>query len=58
MYAETIAKERNCIALQTACFSFQNLEFMKKQGFNTFRVSDVYPQGVKEHYLIKRFEKE
>jgi GNAT superfamily N-acetyltransferase len=58
MYAETIAKERNCIALQTACFSFQNPNFMMSQGFDTFGVSDVYPRGAKEHYLIKRFEKE
>ena len=58
MYAETIAKERGCIALQTACFSFQNLGFMKSQGFDTFGVSDVYPRGVKEYYLIKRIEKE
>jgi GNAT superfamily N-acetyltransferase len=54
MHAEKIAKDRKCIALQTACFSFQNLEFMMSQGFDTFGVSEVYPNEVKEYYLIKR----
>lgn len=54
--AERTAKERNCIALQSACFTFQNLEFMKKYGFEPFGVSDVYPRGEKEYYLIKRFK--
>jgi GNAT superfamily N-acetyltransferase len=57
VYAEGTAKDRNCIALQTACFSFQNLDFLKNYGFETFGVSDVYPGGVKEYYLIKRLEK-
>ena len=55
-YAERAAKERNCIALQSACFTFQNLDFMKKFGFEPFGVSDVYPRGVKEYYLIKRLD--
>jgi len=55
--AERIARERKCIALQTACFSFQNLGFLKNQGFDTFGVSDVYPNGVKEYYLIKKLER-
>jgi GNAT superfamily N-acetyltransferase len=57
VHAETTARERKCIALQTACFSFQNLDFLKKFGFDTFGVSDVYPRGVKEYYLIKRLER-
>ena len=57
MNAERIARERKCIALQTACFTFQNLDFLKNQGFDTFGVSDVYPNGVKEYYLIKRLER-
>ena len=57
MYAERVAKERSCIALQTACFSFQNLEFMRNYGFDAFGVSDVYPRGVKEYYLIKKLKK-
>ncbi len=58
MYAERAARERRCIALQTACFSFQNLEFMRNYGFDTFGASDVYPRGVKEYYLIKRLKKQ
>jgi GNAT superfamily N-acetyltransferase len=58
IHAEKVAKERKCIALQTACFSFQNLGFMMSQGFGAFGVSEVYPKGVKEHYLIKKFGKE
>ncbi len=55
MQTEQIAKERKCIACQTACFSFQNLGFMKKQGFNIYGISDGYPNDVKEYYLFKRF---
>lgn len=58
MHAEKVARERKCIALQTACFTFQNLDFMRKYGFETFGVSDVYPRGVKEHYLIKRIKRQ
>ncbi len=57
MYAERIAKERNCIALQTACFSFQSLGFLRRYGFEPFGVSDVYPREVKEYYLIKKLGK-
>jgi len=55
--ADRIARERKCTALQTACFSFQNLDFLRNQGFESFGVSDVYPNGVKEYYLIKRLER-
>jgi len=58
MYAERVAKEKNCIALQTACFSFQSLGFLKGYGFEPFGVSDVYPREVKEYYLIKRLDRD
>lgn len=58
LHAERVAKERDCIALQSACFTFQNLDFMKKYGFEPFGVSDVYPRGVKEYYLIKRLNED
>ncbi len=54
MCAEETARARNCIALQTACFSFQNLGFLKNHGFDVFGESDIYPKAVKEYYLIKR----
>jgi len=56
-HAEKVAWERRCIALQTACFTFQNLDFLRRYGFETFGVSDVYPRGVKEYYLIKRIKR-
>jgi len=55
MHAEKLAKEKGCIAGQIACFSFQELDFLKKHGYNTHGVSDGYPDGVKEYYLIKKF---
>ncbi len=55
MYAETLAKERRCIAGQVACFSFQNLEFLKSQGYEILGSSDAYPNDVKEYYLTKIF---
>jgi len=55
MHAETLAKERNCVAGQIACFSFQNLEFLKKQGYVIIGSSDAYPNDVVEHYLTKKF---
>jgi GNAT superfamily N-acetyltransferase len=56
-HAEEVAKERGCIALQTACFSFQNLDFLTNYGFEPFGVSDVYPRDVREYYLIKSIKK-
>jgi len=53
--AEKIAKEKGCIAGQTACFTFQNLEFLKKQGYSEYGCLDGYPKGVREYLLIKRF---
>jgi GNAT superfamily N-acetyltransferase len=55
--AEHVAKKRRCIALQTACFSFQNLGFLTNHGFDTFGFSDVYPRSAKEYYLIKRLKR-
>ncbi len=55
MHAEKLAKEKGCIAGQIACFSFQELDFLKKHGYNTHGVSDGYPDEVKEYYLIKKF---
>ncbi|MFW9907332.1 MAG: GNAT family N-acetyltransferase [Candidatus Thorarchaeota archaeon] len=54
MLAEKIAKENDCIAFQTHCFSFQEINFMKNQGFAVYGLSDAYPRDVKEYYLIKR----
>ncbi len=56
MHAEKLAKEKGCIAGQTACFSFQELDFLKKHGYTEYGVSDGYPKGVKEYYLIKKFQ--
>ncbi len=55
MHAEQLAIEKKCIAGQTACFSFQNLDFMRKQGYDTYGSSDGYPNDVKEYFLIKKF---
>ncbi|MGY5879885.1 MAG: GNAT family N-acetyltransferase [Candidatus Thorarchaeota archaeon] len=52
--AEKLAKERRCIASQSACFSFQNLEFFKKYGYSFYGHTDAYPNGVKEYFLIKK----
>ncbi len=54
-HAETLAKERRCRAGQIACFSFQNLEFLKRQGYEILGFSDAYPNDVKEFYLTKKF---
>jgi len=56
LHAEELAKEKGCIAGQIACFSFQNLDFLKKQGYSPHGVSDAYPEEVKEYYLIKKFQ--
>ncbi|MGY5870900.1 MAG: GNAT family N-acetyltransferase [Candidatus Thorarchaeota archaeon] len=54
-HVEDLAKERRCVANQSACFSFQNLEFFKKQGYGFYGHTDAYPNGVIEYFLIKRF---
>ena len=53
--AEKLAMERGCIAGQGACFTFQNLEFFKKQGYGFYGYTDAYPNEVKEYFLIKKF---
>ena len=53
--SETLAKEQGCIAGQIACFTFQGLDFLKSQGYNSDGYFDGYPKGVKEYLLIKRF---
>ncbi|TFG29274.1 GNAT family N-acetyltransferase [Candidatus Thorarchaeota archaeon] len=58
VYAERVARERECISLQSACFTFQNLDFMLNFGFEPYGLSDVYPRGEKEYYLIKRLTKD
>lgn len=55
MHAETLARERRCVAGQIACFSFQNLEFLKGHGYEILGFSNAYPKGVKEYYLTKKF---
>jgi GNAT superfamily N-acetyltransferase len=55
MHTESLAKERGCIAGQIACFSFQNLEFLKGQDYEILGFSDAYPNDVKEYYLTKKF---
>jgi len=54
--ATKLALEHNCISFQTSCMSYNNLEFMKNYGFETYGQTDGYPNNVKEYYLIKRFE--
>ncbi len=53
--AEALAKEKGCIAGQTACFTFQNLDFLRSQGYESYGCLDGYPNEVKEYLLIKRF---
>jgi GNAT superfamily N-acetyltransferase len=55
MHAETNALDKGCIAGQIACFSFQNLEFLKSQGYEVLGFSDAYPNDVREYYLTKKF---
>jgi GNAT superfamily N-acetyltransferase len=53
--AERIAQAHGCIAAQATCFSFQTPAFFSGTGYGTFGVADVYPDGITEDYLIKRF---
>ncbi len=55
MHAETLAKGMRCLSGQVACFSFQNLEFLRSQGYEILGFSDAYPNNVKEYYLTKKF---
>ena len=53
--AERLARERKCLALQTYCHTFQNLDFMHNRGFSDYGQCDGYQQGT-EYYLIKRLK--
>jgi len=53
--AESMAKEKGCIAGQTACFTFQNLGFLRSQGYVNYGCLDRYPNGVKEYLLMNKF---
>ncbi|MFX1607144.1 MAG: GNAT family N-acetyltransferase [Promethearchaeota archaeon] len=55
IHAETLAQKRRCIAGQIACFSFQNVEFLKSHGYEILGFSDAYPNDVNEYYLTKKF---
>ncbi|MHA1881924.1 MAG: GNAT family N-acetyltransferase [Candidatus Thorarchaeota archaeon] len=55
MTAEGLAKEKGCLAGQIACLTFQNLDFLKSQGYSPYGCLDGYPKGVKEYLLIKNF---
>lgn len=55
IHTEAHAKEKGCVAGQIACFSFQNLEFLKSQGYGILGFSDAYPNDVREYYLTKKF---
>ncbi len=52
--AERVARNSGCLACQTYSFDFQAPGFFRKLGYKTYGVSDGYPQGVTEHYFIKR----
>jgi len=52
---EDLAKEKRCVANQSTCFTFQNLEFFKKHGYRFYGQTDAYPNDVIEYFLIKRF---
>lgn len=53
--AERIAVKQGCTACQTYTFSFAAPGFFRKLGYESFAVSDGYPDPAEEHYLIKRF---
>lgn len=53
--AETIAKQNGCIASLACSLSFQSPEFFRKIGYQTFGYSDMYPDAVREYYLIKKY---
>ncbi len=53
--AKALALERNCISFQSFCMSYNDFDFMKNRGFETYGQTDGYPNDVKEYYLITRF---
>lgn len=54
--AKEIALGNGCISFQSHCMSYSNPGFMKNRGFESYGHTDGYPNGVREYYLIKRFE--
>ena len=53
--AEAIAIEDGCIACQTQSLSFQAPDFFLNHGYETFAVSEGYPDPFREYYFIKQF---
>ena len=53
--AEAVAKKNGCIASLACPLSFQNPEFLQKEGYRVFGYSDGYPNQIREYYLIKRY---
>ena len=53
--AEAIARENGCISGQASVLSFQAPGFFHKLGYETFGISDGYPDPIKEYFLIKKF---
>jgi N-acetylglutamate synthase-like GNAT family acetyltransferase len=51
--AEKIALENNYRSILAMVYSFQSLQFFQKHGFEIFGFSDIYPDPIKEYYLIK-----
>lgn len=51
--AEQLALENGCQSFLAMVYSFQNLQFLKKSGYEIFGFSDNYPDSIKEYYLIK-----
>jgi ribosomal protein S18 acetylase RimI-like enzyme len=51
--AEKVALSNKCQSMLVMVYSFQNLEFFQKHGFEIFGFSDNYPDSIKEYYLIK-----
>lgn len=54
--AEKIAGKRKCLAMQTYCHTFQNLDFMHNRGFAEYGHNNSYPKGEIEYYLIRRLK--
>jgi GNAT superfamily N-acetyltransferase len=52
---ERIAREKDCIASQAYCFSFQAPDFFQKMGYKILGISNGYPHSVNELYLIKKY---
>lgn len=53
--AERIGSEMGCISSLVCPLSFQSPEFFQKLGYQIFGYSDMYPDAVREYYLIKKY---